>query len=365
MMASNPENEPAAAQASAATAGESGLPGICLIGNFNLDLIIRGVETVPTWGQEIAGSGHTTVTSGQGGYVGLGLAKMGLRVDAIANVGDDAEGRGILAELEANGIGTAGIEVRPGSVTGITVGLVRPDGERAFVSHFASLRELDEALVERRWATADRAPIVCLVGLFSLPGLDPAAAGRILARAKREGRHTVLDTGWDPDGWRPATVAGVRAALRHVDLFLPNLDEAAVITGERDPLAAARALQQDGPSLVVVKCGADGSIAVDGEHVASTRATKVDVVDAVGAGDAFDAAFLFAHLSGWALEPALAFGSAAAGIHVSRASDRHATPAEAHAAAQQLGVTLPPLAPRATPAPRAPRPTAPRGGQTT
>ena len=362
MIAPDSENGPvsesdAAARASAhaPTPAGGGLPGICLIGNFNLDLIIRGVEALPVWGQENAGSSHTTVTSGQGGYVGLGLAKMGLRVDALANVGDDAEGRGILADLQAAGIGTAGIEVRPGSVTGITVGLVRPDGERAFVSHFASLEELDEALVERQWQTAQENPIVCLVGLFSLPGLDPAAAGRLLQRAKAEGRHTVLDTGWDPDGWRPETVAGVRAALRHVDLFLPNLDEASIITGETDPLAAARALQQDGPSLVVVKCGADGSVAVDGEHVASVRATAVDVVDAVGAGDAFDAAFLFAHLSGWALEPALAFGSAAAGIHVSRASDRHATPAEAHAAAQQLGVALPPLA-------RAPRPTAPEAG---
>ncbi len=309
------------------------------------------------WGQEIAGSGHTTVTSGQGGYVGLGLAKMGLRVDAIANVGDDAEGRGILAELEANGIGTAGIEVRPGSVTGITVGLVRPDGERAFVSHFASLEELDEALVERRWADRPGQP-GRLPRRPLLPPRPRPGRGRPPARERQGGRAATRCS--TPAGTRTAgateTIAGVREALGHVDLFLPNLDEAAVITGEQDPLAAARALQQDGPSLVVVKCGADGSVAVDGEHVATTRATKVDVVDAVGAGDAFDAAFLFAHLSGWALEPALAFGSAAAGIHVSRASDRHATPAEAHAAAQQLGVTLPPLPTRA------PRPTAPEAG---
>lgn len=323
------------------TAAAQAPPAICLIGNLNLDLIIRGVEALPAWGQEVAGSDHATVTSGQAGYVGLGLAKLGVPVDVVANVGDDAAGRGILADLHAAGIGTAGVEVRPGTVTGITVGVVRPDGERAFVSHFASLADFDEALVERGWASAAHAPVVCLVGLFSVPGLDPGAAARILARARSEGRRTVLDTGWDPGGWRPETVAGVRAALRHVDVFLPNLDEAAAITGLSDPLQAARALQSCGPSLVVVKCGADGSVAVAGEQTASVRAIAVDVVDAVGAGDAFDAAFLFAHLTGWELEPALALGSAAAGVHVSRAADRHASLAEAIAAAAALGVALP------------------------
>ncbi|HST40564.1 MAG TPA: carbohydrate kinase family protein [Conexibacter sp.] len=325
---------------------QSEVPAICLIGNLNLDLIIRGVRELPSWGHEIAGSGHTTVTSGQGGYVSLALAKIGVPVDVIANVGDDAEGRGILADLERAGIGTAGVEVAPGTVTGITVGIVRPDGERAFVSHFASLADFDAALVERQWETARQAPVVCLVGLFSIPGLDPGAAARIFARARSEGRRTVLDTGWDPDGFKPQTVAGVRTALRHVEIFLPNLDEATALTGETDPLKAARALQSDGPRVVVVKCGADGSVAVDGEQTASIAATPVEVVDAVGAGDAFDGAFLFAHLSGWELQPALALSSAAAGIHVSRAGDRHASLPEAVAAAAQLGVALPPLPPR-------------------
>jgi len=317
------------------------MPDVCVIGNLNADLIIRGVAALPEWGQEVAGSGHALVTAGQAGYLALGLARLGVPTSVIANVGDDHQGQTILDELRAAGVGTDGVEVSAGA-TGITVGAVRPDGERAFLSHFASLGALDEALIERRWSSGAAASVVCLVGLFTLPSLDPGAGARLLTRARAEGRTTVLDTGWDPDGWSAETVAGVRAMLAVTDVFLPNLDEATALTGEADPVAAARALQADGPGLVVVKCGAQGSVAVTADGaVQRIDAIAVDPVDAVGAGDSFDAAFLFAHLAGWELRAALAFASAAAGLYVSRATARHATAAEAVAAAAPLGVVLP------------------------
>ncbi|HET6507787.1 MAG TPA: carbohydrate kinase family protein [Baekduia sp.] len=323
------------------TSGLGREPAVCVVGNLNADLIVRGVPALPEWGQEVAGTSHALVTSGQAGYLALGLAKLDVPTALIANVGDDHQGATILEDLRSAGVATDGVEISKGA-TGISVAAVRPDGERAFLSHFASLGELDEALIERRWSTGSAAPVLCLVGLFSIPGLDPGAGARLLTRARAEGRRTVLDTGWDPDGWSDATVAGVEEMLAATTIFLPNLDEATAITGERDPLAAARALRAHGPDLIVVKCGAEGSVALTADGATERMdAIAVEAVDAVGAGDSFNAAFLFAHLAGWSLRQALAFASAAAGLYVSRATARHATAPEAVAAAKPLGVALP------------------------
>src|SRR3954447_8523739 len=101
------------------------MPDVCVVGNLNADLIIRGVAALPGWGQEVAGSGHALVTAGQAGYLALGRARLGVPTSVIANVGDDHQGQAILDELRAAGVGTDGVEVSAGA-TGITVGAVRP-----------------------------------------------------------------------------------------------------------------------------------------------------------------------------------------------------------------------------------------------
>ncbi|HEU0116951.1 MAG TPA: PfkB family carbohydrate kinase, partial [Thermomicrobiales bacterium] len=162
--------------------------------------------------------------------------------------------------------------------------------------------------------------------------------GRVLAGARDAAKITVLDTGWDPDGWPPATIRGIRALLADVDLFLPNADEAAALTGFADPAAAAVALRADGPPIVVVKGGAAGSLLRVGEESVALPALPVEARDAVGAGDTFDAGFLYGLLEGSMPEAAQAFGSAAAAIYVSRLADRFPTTDEARQAAAAFDI---------------------------
>ncbi|HET7095070.1 MAG TPA: carbohydrate kinase family protein [Thermomicrobiales bacterium] len=312
---------------------------VCVVGNLNIDLIIRGVAALPVWGQEVAGTSHVAASAGQGGYLAMALGRLGVPTSVVANVGDDLFGRQILDDLAAGGVDAGAVETAPGT-TGITVGIVRPDGERAFVSDFACLRDFDEALIERHWDRIAAADVVCLVAQFCLPRLTPDAVGRVLARARAAGMITMLDTGWDPAGWPPETARAIRKLLAHVDIFLPNADEATALTDLADPQAAAAALQADGPAIVVVKQGAAGSLVLVGDEMAALPALPADVRDAVGAGDTFDASFLYGLLQGWAPAACLALGNAAAAIYVSRLADRFPTADETRRAAAAYGIDL-------------------------
>jgi len=305
---------------------------VWVVGNLTTDLIIHGVEELPSWGQEVAGTSHRAVAAGQAAYLAFGLRRLDLDVRLVGVVGDDSEGDAIHAHLAGAGIDTDGVMRTPLAPTAITVALVRADGERAFASDFACQRMLDAALIESHLPQIARGRALCLVGLFNLPGLSPDDLLPIFARIRACGVPTVLDTGWDPSGWPRATVVATRRLLAQTDIFLPNREEAEALTAISDPQAAAEALAADGARIVCVKCGADGAVGRAAGRTESVDALPVVVHDAVGAGDSFDAGFLHAHLHGLGLRECMEFATATAASYVSRARDRYPTSAEVRAA---------------------------------
>jgi len=295
---------------------------ICVIGNLNIDLIIRSVPGLPAWGQEVMGTSHIQVSSGQAGYLSFGLSRLGVPVGLIGNVGDDIYGRQITDDLHSYAIGTGGVTVMPGESTGITIAIVRTDGERAFVSDLGSLHHFSEEMIDQNWHRVSAASIVCLVGLFCIPGLSYQAATRQLARARQAGAITMLDTGWDPHNWNEETLSGMKTLLKEVTLFMPNWDEARAITQSPSVEEAAQVLQDLGPPTVVIKCGELGSYVRNGSHTCQAPPRLVQVYDAVGAGDVFNAGFLYGLTRGWPMEACLAFGNTAASLYISRQQDR-------------------------------------------
>jgi sugar/nucleoside kinase (ribokinase family) len=302
---------------------------ICLIGNFCIDLIIRGVPRMPAWGQEVAGNDHMLVSSGQTTYTAFALRALGSPVSVIGCVGDDAWGAQIRGDLAARGVDTAGLETITGGRTALSVAAVRQDGERAFVSDFACLNSADESVIERGWAQVERAQVACLLGVFSWPGLSLARCAELFCRARQAGKVTMLDTGWDPDGWSPATQDALRGLLAQTTIFMPNREEARAITGSDEPQQAAGRLAALGPELVVVKLGSEGSLALADGRVVRQEAVAVDVVDTVGAGDVFNAGFLHARQGGESLESCMRFAAATAARYIGRRRDRFPSAEEA------------------------------------
>jgi ribokinase len=297
---------------------------LLVVGDVNADLVLRGGDLVPAFGQREQLVDHAQlVLGGSGGIVAAGAARLGLRVAIAGCVGDDALGRAMLAALDGVDVSAVRMGAEP---TGVSVGLARP-GDRAVLTALGALAEFraehvpDALLASARW--------VHVTSPFLQPGLDVAAV------AARAAGTTSLDPGWDPhERWE--------LAWEGFDVLLPNAQEAQRLSGEDDVEAAARSLAAKGPT-VVVKRGADGALAVGGgadravpseaadRDVVRVAAPPVDPVDATGAGDSFDAGFLAARLAGEDLAGALALGCACGALSTRAAGGTAGQPTLAEA----------------------------------
>ena len=170
------------------------------------------------------------VSSGQVGYLAFALRGLQVPVAVIGNVGEDIYGDQVRADLQNAEVDIDGVIVTQGGRSGITVAMVREDGERAFVSEQGCLVDYRENDILVHWNKVESAGLVCLVGTFMLASLDFQACARVLEKAVKQGKVTMLDTGWDPQDWPEETLAGMRVMLRHTRLYMPNFDEARAIT---------------------------------------------------------------------------------------------------------------------------------------
>ncbi|OKK07772.1 5-dehydro-2-deoxygluconokinase [Streptomyces sp. CB03234] len=156
------------------------------------------------------------------------------------------------------------------------------------------------------------------------PG-DPSAA----YAAGPDGRVTVFDLDWRPMFWPDEAEARphYREALRHATVAVGNLDECEIATGEREPYRAARALLDAGVRLAVVKQGPKGVLAItaDGD-TADVPPVPVEVVNGLGAGDAFGGALCHGLLAGWDLERTVRYANAAGAIVAARLACSSAMP---------------------------------------
>jgi 5-dehydro-2-deoxygluconokinase len=142
------------------------------------------------------------------------------------------------------------------------------------------------------------------------------------------GGLTVLDLDFRPTFWQSREEAGcrVREALPYADIAIGNLDECLTAVGESEPRAAAAALRAAGVDLAVVKQGPAGVLASDGTEELMEPPVPVEVVNGLGAGDAFGGALCHGLLAGWPLRRVIRFAGAAGAIVASRLACADAMP---------------------------------------
>ncbi|MER5200819.1 5-dehydro-2-deoxygluconokinase [Streptomyces sp. NPDC002755] len=161
---------------------------------------------------------------------------------------------------------------------------------------------------------------------------EPSRSATLAALAHRaKAGPTVFDLDWRPMFWSAPGEARAfyEQALRHTTVAVGNLDECEVATGEREPYAAAKALLAAGVELAVVKQGPKGVLAMDRNGTAAEiPPVPVDVVNGLGAGDAFGGALCHGLLSGWDTRRTVSFANAAGAIVASRLSCSDAMPTE-------------------------------------
>ncbi|HEY9023103.1 MAG TPA: sugar kinase [Burkholderiaceae bacterium] len=247
--------------------------------------------------------------------VAIGLARLGFRVDYLTRVGDDSFGRFLLDVLDREGVGRAGAIIDPLHSTGFMLKSRAPAGEDPAIEY------------HRRGSAASRMGIADLParlgdGVRQLhltgvcPALSPSCCELVfsLANAAREaGRRISFDPNMRPSLWpdRGAMVATLGRLSALADLVLPGLEEGRLLTGCHSPQEIAAHYLERGAREVVVKLGPEGAYCasrdIPGQFVAG-RPVK-DVVDTVGAGDAFATGVISALLEGLPLAEATARGN--------------------------------------------------------
>lgn len=281
---------------------------VLVAGDANLDLVLRG-DVIPRFGQaEQLLSGADLVLGSSAGICAAGLARLGVDTALVARVGSDVFGAQTVRLLADAGIDTSAVRVVD-EPTGVSVILSAPD-DRAILTLTGALAGVTAAEV---LSASQSARHVHFASYFLTPELARELPA-VLAELRRRGVTTSLDTNWDPaERWE-----GVAACLPLVDLLLPNAAEAvalaaAVGAAADDTESAALSLAARGP-IVVVKDGAAGGLAVQGERALRAPGLTLDVIDTTGAGDSFDAGFLAAWLEGHDLDVALRWAAVAGSL---------------------------------------------------
>jgi sugar/nucleoside kinase (ribokinase family) len=292
---------------------------VYVIGDINPDILVIGSDVVPEFGQveKYVGTIRLTV-GGSSAISACGLARLGLRAAHGGVVGDDSLGHAVLEAMRERGVDVSTVTVDPAIPTGATVHLGTGE-DRAMLTATGTIDRLRAEDVPREILPHVRHIHAGSTGIQ--PKLRPGLPA-LFGEARAAGATTSFDTNWDPDRrWE-----GIDPMLAATDVFLPNEREAALISGEMDPLEAARALVARaeaagrepgaGPLTVAVKLGADGALAVRGDEALRVPADQVEVVDATGAGDAFNAGFIFGFIARRPLAECLALGVACGSLSV-------------------------------------------------
>jgi sugar/nucleoside kinase (ribokinase family) len=184
------------------------------------------------------------------------------------------------------------VQVIANGATCVSVGIFRTDGERLFVTYPGVLDRLGEYLANVTPPTAD---VAFFSGWCQPPRVDPAILTRLFALLAKSGTPIAFDLSWHDETWRNKQL--LREVLEQTDFVLLNRDELAALVDNRPTDAALDALATElgERPTIVVKAGANGALAKHGGNaIVQVMVPALSTASAVGAGDAFNAAFLAA-----------------------------------------------------------------------
>ncbi|WP_159944168.1 sugar kinase [Nocardiopsis sp. FR6] len=274
-----------------------------------------------------AGTGLVVGTGGAESNVAVALARLGHTAAWVSRVGADPFGRIVTESVAGAGVDVRGVVVDPDRPTGLYVKDTAPGG--AGVLYYRS----GSAASELSAADADRvrargARVVHLSGIT--PALSARAAalvGRLLDRGSGDGALRSFDVNHRPALWPPDTAGPVLLGLaRRADVVFVGRDEAERLWGTPGPEDVRAVLP--GVPVLVVKDAEHGATCFGADGSVFAPSPPVDVVEAVGAGDAFAAGFLSGLLDGLPVELRLRLGHAAAGAVLRSPGDTLEAPPE-------------------------------------
>lgn len=235
-------------------------------------------------------------------------AKLGLKTAGVGVVGDDTFGSLFLEKLEKSGVDTTNLNISNSIKTGVGIALCKGD-DRAVITYPGTIFAVTPEMI------LDTLPLARHLHIASYFLIQPLRNHwlKIVKKAKELSMTVSLDTNCDPyDKWE-----GIEELKDYIDIFMPNEDEAMIFGKENNLEDSIKKLAETFP-LVIAKCGPKGAIGFDGQEILSVPSKKVVCADAVGAGDTFDAGFLYGWLNGKTIKRSMEIGCYCGAMNVTK-----------------------------------------------
>ena len=260
-----------------------------VVGELNVDLILNNIDTFPKIGSEILADEMALTLGSSSAIFASNISTLGVRTAFIGKIGKDSFGELVIDSLKKKNVDTSLIQNSKTRQTGATI-VLNFGNDRAMVTHPGAMEELQVSDIKAEDLMS--AKHMHVSSIFLQPGIKKDIV-LLFQRAKNLGLTTSLDVQWDPEEkWD----VDFKSLLPLVDVFLPNNNEITAISGKGSVQESLNVL---GPyaNVIAVKLGKEGSMGYRQDETTVVKPyLNNKVVDAIGAGDSFNAGFLSAFL---------------------------------------------------------------------
>lgn len=275
---------------------------ILVIGELNVDILLNHIQGFPEVGKEILASNMSTVLGSSSAIFASNLASLGATVSFCGTIGRDGNADIVLASLRKSQVDTQHIHIAPNENTGATI-ILNYNQDRANITYCGAINSLTPDLIP--WRKIHEFDHVHISNFFIQKGIRVNII-EIFKRLKDYGVTTSLDMQWDvEEKWD----FDYKRGLQFVDIFLPNEKEILRLTQSKTLKQAIGKIQPYEGNLII-KQGISGSIGIHkNKKVACPAYHLKPFVDAIGAGDSFNAGFILKFLEEAPLEECLKMGN--------------------------------------------------------
>jgi sugar/nucleoside kinase (ribokinase family) len=281
---------------------------VLVAGELNIDLILNGLEKFPEVGKEILAKKMIVTLGSSSAIFASNLSTLGTRVAFCGCIGKDGFAEKILHDLAAKNVDCSNIIRSESADTGITVAL-NVNEDRAMVTYPGAMNELKSSDITD--AMLSGASHLHVSSIFLQPALKPGLTD-LFRRARALGLTTSLDPQWDPaETWE----CDLQELLPYVNIFLPNIEELKNLTGQNSIDKAIACIQKTADTIVIKNGNSGAMLRNHHEFLDQRPFLNTDVVDAIGAGDSFNAGFIHQFINDNTPSACLEFGALCGAIN--------------------------------------------------
>jgi len=285
---------------------------LLVVGELNIDLILNQIQGFPEIGEEKVAQKMDVTLGSSSAIFASNIATLGVETAFCGKVGDDDFGQFVCEALKGKRVDTAYISISKTYKTGLTV-VMNYDQNRANVTYCGAMGDL--SMDDIPWERAGSYRHFHLSNYFLQKGIQKDIS-RIFQKAKDAGMTTSLDLQVDPENkWD----FDYKSCLPYVDIFLPNESELLSLTGQETVEEGLEVLKGYA-NTIALKLGAKGGLVYrDGEIIKAAPFFNDKFVDAIGAGDSFNAGFICKFLEGKDWEECLRFANLTGALNTTAA----------------------------------------------